>query len=62
MTDYATSEIVMDFRLRLVIDIVSGPDDPIEYRCSIYDDSGSLISDGWGSTPNLATKQAMEDY
>jgi hypothetical protein len=56
-----TDDIVMDFNLRFIIDDVSDGEGT-EFRCSVYDSENNLISEGWADTPNLATKQAMEDY
>ena len=51
--------IVQDFTYRFIVDDVS-EGKGLEYRCSIYDVEMNLAGEGWGSTPQEATLQAME--
>ena len=53
------TQIIQDYTIRIVVDDVS--ENGTEYRSSIYDDQLDLIAEGWGQTPELATKQAMGD-
>lgn len=62
METNADTQIIMEFELKFVIDLVSDPDDTPEYRCSVYDEDSDLMADGWGSTPNMAIRQAMKEY
>ena len=62
-----TLNVVKDFSLRVQIDDVSEGEGK-EYRCSLYDPDvyneewgkgwNELLSDGWGSTPQLALIEA----
>ncbi len=54
-------DIILDFYLRMIIDDISDGKGT-EFRCSVYDAENNFICEGWGQTPNLATKQAMETY
>jgi hypothetical protein len=52
--------IVQDYTYRFIVDIVSGQGDPIEYRCSIYDENMNICGEGWGATTTEATNEAFE--
>ena len=51
--------IISDYTVRIIVDIVSADDEPIEYRASIYDEDGELIGENWGSTDTEAISKAL---
>jgi hypothetical protein len=54
-------DIVLDFTYRFIVDDVSDGEGT-EFRCSIYDADENLCGEGWGSTTNEATLDAMKGY
>lgn len=51
--------IVQDFTYRFIVDDVSEGKGE-EFRCSIYDAEMNICGEGWASTPQEATLDAMK--